>query len=187
MNKYFEIIKSNIPEEDLEIILNDFKDNLPWTQDSYNFSGKIIVPKRKTCMYGKNYTYSGQTKIAIPYQENGVLNGIKEYLERVLSFETNTLNGCLLNLYEDGDASISYHTDDEKEMDLNYPIVVLSLGATRQFLFKDIETKEVIKTEIKNGEILLMYPGCQSKYFHSIPKEKNVNKPRISLTFRKFK
>lgn len=181
--KYFEIIPSEIDNYDLENMLYHYRTQIAWTQDSYNFGGKIVTPRRKTFMFGKDYVYSGQVKKAIPYDE--LTNNIRLYLEGLLGLKEE-LNGCLLNLYPDGEASISYHADDEKSMKSDTPIVVLSLGATRKFLFKDKETKEVIHLEIKNGEILIMHPGCQSKYLHSIPKENKVFEPRISLTFRTF-
>jgi alkylated DNA repair dioxygenase AlkB len=117
---------------------------------------------------------------------DNLTNQVKHNIENFLNIENNFFNGCLLNLYEDGSASISPHKDDEKDMDLTAPIVVLSIGETRTFILQNDITKEKLKLKIGNGDILIMYPLCQKEWVHSIPKEKEIIKPRISLTFRKF-
>lgn len=185
--EYFQIIKAKdtgFSIEAVNYLFQYFLNYSNWTQDSYVFSGKTVTPRRKTAMFGKNYNYSGQTKIAAPY--GVLLTSVSKSLEELSGLKIGDLNGCLANLYEDGRASISYHQDDETDMDLNAPIVVLSLGADRQFQFKNIETSEVTTLTISNGDILIMKPGCQEKFLHGIPKEKNVKNTRISLTFRKF-
>ena len=37
---------------------------------------------------------------------------------------------------------------------------------------------------LTDGDLLLMLPGCQEKYQHSIPVRKRIKEPRLNLTFR---
>ena len=170
-------------EKLLEKMLNHFK-SINWESDTYIIHGNYVTPKRKTFMYGIKYSYSGITKKPLPFDEK--IKWIANQIEKTLGLEKNFFNGVLCNLYQDGDTHISYHTDDEKSLDKTAPIVSLCLGATRKFYLKDIETGVVTKLTHKNGEIITMFPPCQTKYKHSIPKEKKVKDVRISLTFRKF-
>lgn len=182
----FKIIKSDFSDEDLNIFYQHYL-SLEWEEDVYFFSGKKVIPKRKTFMMGYNYTYSGQEKIAKEFDEITLL--IKNKIENFLDLPSNYFNGCLLNIYPDGDASISPHFDNEKEMDKNAIIISFSLGATRKFNFEHINKNNdnrFRKFKINNGDILIMFPEAQEYWRHSIPKEKDVKECRISLTFRKF-
>ena len=188
MNNDFYIDDLGLSENDLKKYLNHYI-SLNWEQEIYNFGGKTIIPRRKTYMMGKDYSYSGQTKKSHNFDDTTLI--IKSKIEEKLNLYKNYFNGCLLNLYEDGDASISYHKDDESSMPENSMIVSFSLGSTRKFFLKkdkDNEGKRITeKLSIKNGEILIMKNECQKKWSHSIPKEKDIIEPRISLTFRRFK
>jgi len=162
----------------------DYFYELPWTSDTYIIHGKEVTPSRKTFMYGKDYSYSGIQKEAVPFDRQ--ITYLARQIERRLNLEENYFNACLLNLYPDGDSSLSYHKDDEPEMDKFAPIVSFSLGATRKFYLKNDETKEVEKIVHNEGELLIMNYPTQEEWTHSIPKEKKVKEPRISLTFRRF-
>lgn len=180
----FEIIKSEFTDQQLIGMFNYFLHNLEWKEDRYKFGDRIVIPKRKTFMFGSDYTYSGQNKKGVPFSSQMIY--IKNNLEIQLNLTENYFNGCLLNLYEDGEASISAHKDNEKDMDENAIIISLSLGATRSFVFKNTVSSEKIKLSVCNGDILIMNNNCQKDWEHSIPKELKIKEPRISLTFRKF-
>lgn len=186
----FYILKSEFSEELLEKMFAYYFKDIDWEQDSYNFNGKTVKPRRKTYMFGKDYNYSGQIKKGNPFDKQTLY--IKKKLEKLLNLEEGILNGCLLNLYPDGKSSISPHKDDEKDMIEDAPIIVLSLGATRQFFLQNDDktlNKEDrnVKYKISSGDVLVMNPETQKNWKHSIPKELNVLEPRISLTFRCFK
>ena len=114
---------------------------------------------------------------------------------------TQTLSACpgwptefrpdlvLLNRYNDGKDSISPHADDEPEIDQTAPIVSVSLGGTRTFVVRAKVKQEGQKQYSKavlplvHGTVLVMKPGMQEGYLHSIPKERSTEM-RINLTFR---
>ena len=82
---------------------------------------------------------------------------------------------------------MGWHSDDEKELGVNPVIASVSLGGERKFLIrerKDHKNKREII--LKNGSLLIMKSGFQSKYQHSIPKTKKKVRERINLTFRKI-
>ena len=63
----------------------------------------------------------------------------------------------------------------------------LSLGATRDFQLRDrITSKEKISLALADGDLLVMHPGCQSRWMHSVPQRRKVQSTRINLTFRRF-
>jgi alkylated DNA repair dioxygenase AlkB len=165
-----------------------FERNVHWTQDRYILYGREVFSPRLTAFYSSNnkkYTYSGQTKLSRPY--NKLFFEIAMNIEKKLNLPLNYLNGCLLNLYRNGNDSISYHTDKEKDMSQDSIVAVISLGSERNFCIKNIETGEVKKIKLEEGSLVVMYPEFQNKYLHAILKEKKINTSRISLTFRNFK
>ena len=116
MSKQDPFYKKNLIEDEvlLEYFYKHFE-SINWTSDTYYINGKEITPRRKTYMYGKKYTYSGITKEAVPF-DNEVLR-LSKMIEQELQLEPGYFNACLANFYPDGDAGLSYHKDDEKEMD----------------------------------------------------------------------
>lgn len=179
----FYIVQMDFTEKELSDMFEHFF-GVEWESDTYIFAGRPVTPKRKTFMYGKNYSYSGQNKKA--HQFSPQINLLASAIEEKLGVEAGYFNGCLLNLYEDGDAGISYHKDDERQMDKEALIVAFSLGAERKFYLKNDRTKEVEKIASSNGSLIVMEPSAQTDWTHSIPKEKKVKSPRISFTFRRF-
>jgi alkylated DNA repair dioxygenase AlkB len=58
---------------------------------------------------------------------------LKQQLETTLSYKFNI---CLANYYESGAKNIGYHSDNEEKGDIEC-IVSVSLGATREFSFRE--------------------------------------------------
>ena len=155
---------------------------IAWQNDEAFIYGKRIITKRKVGWYADEpyqYTYSKVTKTALPWTED--LLRIKEKTEQ-LSGET--YNSCLLNLYHDGSESMGWHTDAEPEMKENGAIASLSFGAERKFVFKQKTTGEKVEIFLENGSLLIMKGETQKHWLHRLPPTKEVNSPRINLTFR---
>ena len=102
------------------------------------------------------------------------------------SLTKSKYNACLLNLYHNGDESMGWHSDDEKEIIAESSIASLSLGAERKFSFKHKATKETISVLLENGSLLEMKGAIQKNWWHALPKSKKVIAPRINLTFRQM-
>jgi len=102
-------------------------------------------------------------------------------------------NSVLLNRYVHAQDSVSWHSDDEPEMDSRYAIASLSLGASRIFLVRPITNKEIADKKavqsylLTAGSLLVMPAGFQQAYQHCIPKSQTPCGSRVNLTFRRMK
>jgi alkylated DNA repair dioxygenase AlkB len=86
---------------------------VPWKSDEAIICGKHIVTARKFAWYGESsysYTYSGTTKIALPWTRE--LLTLKTLVE---DKSQCSFNSCLCNLYHDGTEGMGWHSDDEKD------------------------------------------------------------------------
>ena len=175
---YGKIMNQQIAQHYLDQLLH----TIAWKQDEVIIFGRHIVTKRKTAWYGDRpyaYTYSRTTKQALPWTQ-----GLRELKARVEAISGATFNSCLLNLYHSGNEGMGWHSDDEKTLVENAPIVSLSLGAERKFSLKHKETKQSVSVILENGSLLLMKGTTQTHWVHSLPKNKKVTNPRVNLTFR---
>ena len=173
-----------IPAEQLSHYYDELFNKISWEQDRVMMFGKEIVTKRKVAFYSDpliSYTYSGKLKIGLPWSQE--LLFIKEIVE---SLTKSKYNACLLNLYHNGDESMGWQSDDEKEIIAESSIASLSLGAERKFSFKHKATKETISVLLENGSLLEMKGAIQKNWWHALPKSKKVIAPRINLTFRQM-
>ncbi len=187
-----------------------FSGNRPWTffpswmnaDDSQSWQEKInsrlVWSRPVVCVYGSNYVVPRKTAFLaeknISYGYSGVVHfghGWPSWFCPLLKKINSTcevhFNGCLINLYRNGKDCMGWHSDNEPELDLNKPIASLSLGAPRDFLFKHRtkNLKDLLK--LNSGDLLLMHPGCQKEWIHSLPRRRKIVSPRINLTFRCYK
>lgn len=158
---------------------------IDWKQEKMNMYGKELLFPRLTAWYGDNdkpYSFSGIT--LKPKQWT------TELLEIKCKVETKTdvsFNSVLLNRYRNGNDSISWHTDAEKELGKNPIIASVNFGATREFQLRHIHTKEKLSIELSHGSLLIMLDEIQHFWQHQIPKTKKPVSERINLTFRVIK
>lgn len=172
-------------EKEAEAFYDRLMQDVPWRHDEVKMFGKTIVTARKVAWFGNeglDYTYSGKTKLPIPWSE--LLLELKKMTEEKTG---HLFNSCLLNLYHDGAEGMGWHRDNESSIVKDSPIACLSFGAQRKFHFKHVETKERITLELERGSLLLMAGKTQTHWQHALPKTTKVSEPRISLTFRQMK
>lgn len=156
-----------------------------WKQESMNMYGKKIPFPRLTAWYGDNdkpYSFSGITLNPNPWSKG--LQKIKDDIEHKADVEFNSV---LLNRYRDGNDSISWHTDAEKELGENPVIASVNFGAERKFQLKHIETDERINLVLQHGSLLIMQGALQHYWKHQVPKTKKKLGERVNLTFRVIK
>lgn len=109
------------------------------------------------------------------------------------------INSSLINVYRDGNDSISFHKDNLPEFGDNPTILVISLGTNRTIKFRrvlyDPKNSKLMKKDKKNqnmnldinlqhGSLLIMGGSTQKYFSHGIDKDKNCKDKRISITFR---
>jgi len=138
-----------------------------------------------TAWYGDNdkpYSFSGITLNAKSWTTE--LLEIKNKIETRFNVKFNSV---LLNLYRNGQDSISWHSDAEKELGINPVIASLNFGATRKFQLRHIQTKQKIEIELTHGSLLIMQGELQHFWQHQVPKTNLPVGERINLTYRLIK
>jgi alkylated DNA repair dioxygenase AlkB len=163
--------------------LSALQRDIAWKQEPIKIFGKEVLQPRLTAWYGdegKKYAYSGITMKPLPW--TNILLQIKEKVEHIT---THKFNSVLLNFYRNGQDSMGWHRDNEKELGTNPVIVSVSFGAIRKFQFRHYkDQKNIISLELEHGSLLLMSGSTQSNWQHRLPKSSIMNGPRINLTFR---
>lgn len=155
----------------------------PWRQDKIRIMGRAIAQPRLTAWYGEpgaTYTYSGLTLAPLPFTP--LLARIREIVEPVAG---ERFNSALLNHYRGGADSVSWHSDNERELGPDPVIASVSLGATRRFELRrrgDFAVRASF--ELAHGSLLLMGRGCQTDWHHRIAKTGAAVGARINITFR---
>ncbi len=183
-NYPWSVIPSWIPLDECAYWKSIVFNSLIWEQPVIKLFGKKYSVPRKTSFMGKNgtlYSYSG-----INQKASGWTEWMLPLLARVNQTCFCEFNGCLFNLYRDGNDSMGWHSDNETELDNQKPIASLSFGATRDFVLKHRYLKYSISIKLGDGDLLIMYPPCQKEWIHSLPKRRKINQSRINLTFRCF-
>lgn len=176
---YFGSIFSSLEIQEFKKILLE---EIAWENDQIRMFGKEIVTKRKVAWYGDQpfiYRYSNSSKTALPF--TSTLNRIRHSIE---SISGENYNSCLLNLYHNGEESMGWHSDNEKELKKHGAIASVSFGAARRFCFKHRNTQEKKEIELENGSLLVMKGTVQENWLHQLPPARRIRENRINLTFR---
>ncbi len=170
-------------EEQSSIYFNLLSTKVNWKQEVLKIYGKNIKTPRLTAFYGDlgtKYKYSGREFLADVWTNE--LMALKIKAE---SFCNHSFNSVLLNYYRDGNDSMGWHSDDEKELGLNPVICSVSFGAIRRFDFRNkFDNHLKYHIFLQSGSLLIMKGDLQHNWCHQIAKSKRVLGPRINLTFR---
>ena len=158
---------------------------IDWKQYQIKIFGKTLDQPRLTAYYGEDHPYYAYSNIKLqPIPFTPILVSIKN---KIVALTLEKFNGVLLNYYRNGDDSMGWHADDEKELGTNPVIASLSFGASRNFQLQHSLDKSISKATIvlNDASLLIMKGVTQHFWKHQIPKQKNKG-PRINLTFRKI-
>ncbi len=181
-NGEYLLINNFLSSIESKSIFNSLNETIKWKQESMNMYGKKVDFPRLTSWYGDNdkpYSFSGMTLQPNNWTEDLLL--IKSKIEPEANVKFNSV---LLNLYRNGNDSISWHTDAEKELGKNPIIASVNFGAARVFQLRHIQTKEKIDLELTDGSLLIMKGELQHFWQHQVPKTSKTVGERINLTFR---
>lgn len=193
-NKAIPIIENNgevfydnnfLPNETASNLFDKMLKNIAWAQYPITIFGKTFLQPRLIAWYGDagiEYRYSKTTFVANSWTSE--LLYIKEKIKEDLGLDFNSV---LLNLYRNGQDSMGWHSDNEKELGTNPIIASVSIGACRQMQFRQtLDHRQKISLNLESGSLLLMQGSTQHHWQHQIPKTAKVHTPRINLTFRKI-
>lgn len=166
-------------------LFDDLQHNVDWQEEFLWLFGQQRKAPRLIAWYGEpeaEYRYSGQTHQPSPWLPS--LLDLKVLLEQQLDC---SFNSVLCNLYRDGQDSMGWHADDEKELGHEPVIASINLGANRAFHLKHKKVSSLRhKMRLTSGSLLVMRGATQKFWLHQVPKEKKVTEPRINLTFRQI-
>ncbi len=176
---YPDFIKQESADNLYEVLLK----NLAWEQHYIKLFGKTIAQPRLSALYASNdksYTYSGLKLNPEPFTAE--LKKLNSLLQHLTGQE---FTHCLVNLYRNGNDSMGWHSDNERELGKDPLIASISLGALRNFQLKHIKNPELkYNIYLEHGSLLLMQCKTQEFWKHQLPKSKKELSPRINLTFR---
>ena len=144
----------------------------PWRQRERKMYDKMVLDPRLTAWYSDN----GDN------QWTPELLAIKNKVEAASGI---LFDSVLLNLYRDGNDSVSWHSDTEPASG-HQPIASVSFGQTRPFHIRHKFDKAIrpFSIPLTHGSFLLMPASMQQFWEHHIPKTSKPVAPRINLTFR---
>jgi len=130
---------------------------------------------------GTEYTYGGKTHKTRPW--TGAVGELREEINRGFNINCNLV---VINHYRNGDDTLGYHADEEPDMVPGVEIVSVSLGETREMVFKWKGDKKACKGfELKDRDVLTMGGDTQMLVQHAILKESGRRGSRFNLTFRR--
>ncbi len=167
-------------------VFNCLKTETHWKQPEIRMWGRLVKSPRLSAWYADPeafYTYSGLTNTPLPWTET-----LSELRDRISEACSISFNSVLLNLYRNGQDSMGWHQDNERELGHQPAIASVSLGGARRFLMKHVEKPQRrLELNLTHGSALFMAGDCQHKWKHSLPKTERQVDSRINLTFRKIK
>jgi len=156
--------------------------------------GKAVTFPRRTCAFGKDYTFAGQT--AKTAEKRFTLSNL--YTNKLSMVADTPPNGTLVNWYDatDGDY-IGPHSDDERSLIKNTPIFSISWckpdSHFRRFRLtpKSADGGTALTLELGNGDLVIMGGTCQATHKHEIMKTRKRQRDecigrRINQTDRYF-
>ena len=183
------ILENFFSPDKADHLFNLLKEKVPWEQETLRMFGKVIPIPRLTAWFGdpeKTYTYSGILNQPHDWKLIPELDDMREKLDQACSANFNSV---LLNLYRDGNDSVDWHADDERELGPEPIIASVSLGETRTFDFRSkYDSKHKRSFELFSGDVVIMSGATQRHWEHRVPKTAERIRfstgPRINLTFR---
>ncbi|WP_306521078.1 alpha-ketoglutarate-dependent dioxygenase AlkB [Rheinheimera sp.] len=177
--------KQWLPTERAQAYFSRLQQELNWQQPQLWLFGKAVcIPRRQVWMGDAHcsYRYSGVTFQPEPWHP--LVWQLTLWVNRQLKQQ---FNAVLLNLYQQGDDHMGWHSDDEPELGIAPDIASLSLGQSRRFDLKHKTADHQLSLMLEDGDLLLMRAPCQQFWQHRVPKQAKAGSARLNLTFRYIK
>ena len=171
-------------------------------------SDRVVQERRQTAWEGDDhvaaFAYSGKSMERRPWSP--VVHMVRQSLwEKTGQY----YDGCLINLYPNGESGMRYHIDPDQGTLWGYETAVVSIGSTRPFAFREIvpatgddqrrrrrqrqrqaemDGKSKPHTfYVLHGDVTEMFDDCQQRFQHTVKTgiDKSEVAPRCSLVFKK--
>jgi alkylated DNA repair dioxygenase AlkB len=171
-----------------------YLDQLVW-QDVYARKVKTY----KTCWMVRSgcqcvYKYGNQTIKPVTFDD--IMSALTLKIEHLMGYEPEHFNSCNLNAYMESNEYVEWHCDNEElfintHFDRNVDIVSLSMGGTRNMLFRKKQGEEKAEIQLHDGDLCFMGGRLQDHFLHHIPKWTEAAcgpfAPRVNFTWRSIK
>jgi len=130
-----EYIGGFIPRKEATMYFMDLNDDLNWER-------REDAPRHEywTNVFGRPYTY-GKGRGARTYDSKAG-HPLIDFIDDLVCRNNHispTLEGCFLNMYNDGNDALGWHSDDDQNIDHTRPIAVVTLGGPRAIQFRPID------------------------------------------------
>ncbi len=181
-------LPSVFTKEEQKALQTELTESIAWENTKIHIFGKEHFVPRLTAFYGDDglsYTYSRQTHYSKAWNES-----LLTIRKRVENYCQESFNSVLLNLYRDGQDSMGWHADNEKELGKKPTIASVSFGSIRNFKLRHMERnrnvrdRKMLTIALEPGSLLIMRGNCQHHWQHCLPKTSKWTPTRINLTFR---
>ena len=190
----FEFLPSPVDAEEGKRLLEELINQVRWQKDYFvAFHRRFPIPRLQAWFADDGIQYSYSNNLLTTQAWSPRLLRLKQQVEQISGCQFNSV---LLTYYRDGEDSVDWHADDERELGDTPWIASLSLGAERLFQFrsKPDDQREHRKTTpetreqqipLPHASLLLMHPEFQRQWQHRVPVQGQIKIPRINLTFRR--
>lgn len=171
-----------LPAEAARQTMAELMAEIPWETHTVRIFGRELPTPRRCCWMGEPgavYRYS-----AVDYRPHAWTPRVLALKAAIEATTGARYNSVLVNGYRDGLDSMGLHADDEPELGPEPVIASLSLGATRDFVFRERGGPGRSVLPLGDGDLLVMAGHTQQHWKHELPKRRRVHEPRINLTFR---
>ena len=152
---------------------------IQWKQYQIETQYGTFDNPRMEAWYGLTYSYSG-----LEFDSQPLTKELEAIRQKAMQLSGIQYNSVLCNLYRDGQDSVAFHSDDERELGPTPNIASISLGASRRFVMRTKDKTRTFETVLNHGDMLIMKGTTQQEWQHSIPKTAKPVGPRINLTYR---
>ena len=177
------LVPDFVPAERRRTLFDALRAEVPFASKEIKIFGRTVIQPRLTAWIGDpgaGYTYSGVRNEPEPWPPE--LGSLREVVGAAAG---TRFNSVLCNLYRDGHDSMGMHSDSERELGQDPVIASVSLGAVRRFQLRHRKQKGVgLDLDLPDGSLLIMRGALQHHYRHGVPKQPQIQEPRINLTFR---
>lgn len=186
------LIRNWLAPDAAEALFSRLRASTAWEQSTIRIAGKPVRIPRLNAWYGdegRGYTYSGTRFEARPWTDDlaDVKAAVQETVDEHCPGLGFRINSALLNLYRDGNDSVGWHSDNERELGPEPQIASLSLGAARRFVLKDRRDRSsTFELTLGSGTLLLMLGATQRHWLHAVPKTRRSVGERVNVTFRQI-
>lgn len=160
-----------------------------WQQPEVMVYNQRFLTPRLVAFFADNglqYRYSGITHNGMGWPET-LQPLLQTANQLVAQYNLEPFNSVLLNYYRDGQDSMGWHSDDERELGDNPAVLSISFGGTRRFRLRHkVKAYKPISLDIADGDVMLLTSSCQRFWQHCITKTNRTVAPRLNLTFRRI-